>query len=77
MRLRQGDRALGGSLYLEDVAGLSAECQRLLLRLIQRGPQADGPRYKQIGNGVTVPVIEYLGELLHAADERHRHAYVG
>jgi len=32
---------------------------------------SDTQRYKQIGNAVTVNVIEYLGELLHAADERH------
>ena len=32
-------------------------------------PQADGPRYKQIGNGVTASVAEWIGRriLKHAA----------
>ena len=56
------------------------ECERLQgfpdgwTQIGRDKPTADSPRYKQIGNAVTVNVIEYLGELLHAADERHRDA---
>ena len=30
-------------------------------------PQADGPRYKQMGNAVTVNVAEWIARRVHAA----------
>ena len=38
----------------------------------KRKPAADGPRYKQLGNSMAVPVITWIGRRIIAELERSR-----
>lgn len=74
---RPGSNSLGGTVFEETTVRrlTPTECERLQgfpdgwTETSNGQPQADSPRYKQMGNAVAVPVFEWVARRLVAYEE--------